>query len=147
MDELFEQYNKLEIEKNNKTTHDLEIENQILFEIAKTSLLYIRAQKIAESDIPNGSGVPVIDVNQKILEKAYNDYCVQHNEEPNEPLWLEWLERPEYNPIEEYVVAARTQFARTKNGWGKEKVRKDLARFKSIEYQTIKYLKKLHGMN
>ena len=143
--ELFEAYAALNINAEDKSINELKKENLILIEIAKTTLLYIRSQEIIESEVPTGAGSPPNNKNQEILEDAYNAYWDKYEKAPNEPEWLNWLEKPEYDPIKKYIVAAETQFARTKNGWGKEKVRKDLAKFKSMKYQIMKLLEKIHS--
>lgn len=144
LSELFHAYSELDTEAVEKSIDALEKENLLLFEIAKTALLYIRTQEIIETEVSTGGGSPVVDKNQEILEDAYNAYWEEYKKAPNEPEWLDWLERPEYDPIKKYIVAAETQFARTKNGWGKEKVRKDLAKFKSVKHQMLRLLEKIH---
>ena len=143
--ELFDAYSELDIDVIDKSIDALKKENLLLFEIAKITLLYIHTQEIIESEIPTGAGSPVIDENQEILERAYNEYWEKYEKAPNEPQWFDWLERSEYDPIKNYIVAAETKFGRTKNGWGKEKVRKDLAKFKSMKYQIMKLLEKIHS--
>jgi hypothetical protein len=142
---LLDKYSALNIDVENKSVEDLQKENLYLLEIAKHSLLYIRTMEIIDTEIPTGGGAPAIDENQNILEKAFNEFWEQFGEPPNEPQWLSWIEKDEYKPIKNYIVAANTKFARTKNGWGKEKVRKDLAKFKSTEFQLRKLLEKIHG--
>lgn len=145
LSELFDAYLLLQKDTNKNSINSLKKENRLLYEIAKTTLLYIRAVEIAETKIPNGAGMPTIDLNQEILENAYNEYWDLYKRAPTEPEWYKWLEQEKYKPKKEYVVAANTQFTRTKNGWGKSKVKKDLAKFNSIEFQMWRLLEKIHG--
>ena len=145
LSELFNAYAEIDDEVD-KSIEDLKEENFLLFEIAKTTLLFIRAQEIIESEISTGAGLPAIDENQEILKRAYADYWENYEKAPDEPQWFNWLERTEYDPAKKYIVAAETQFARTKNGWGKEKVRKDLAKFKSMKFQIMELLEEIYGM-
>jgi len=147
LSELFDAYLLLQNDTNRNSIDGLKKENHLLYEIAKTTLLFIRAVEIAESEIPNGAGAPTIDQNQEILESAYNKYWDLYERAPTEPEWYAWLEQEKYNPKEKYIVAANTRFTRTKNGWGKAKVKKDLAKFKSIEFQMWRLLEKIHSTN
>ena len=114
--ELFDAYSELDTDPVDKSIDALKKENLLLFEFPKITLLYIRTQEIIESEIPTGAGSPVIDENQEILERAYNEYWEKYEKAPNKPQWFDWLERSEYDPIKNYIVAAETKFARTKNG-------------------------------
>lgn len=129
---------------NEESTSDLKESNQVLREIISELFRYLRVTEIIE-ELPTNQGNKSDDKNQQILEAAFDDYCENHNCEPNEPEWYEWLENERYNPNVKSIVAADNKFHKTKNGWGKEKVRKDLARFKSIEYKIMKELSMVHG--
>jgi hypothetical protein len=140
---LLERSLELDLTNENSKSH-LEKSNQVLREIISELFKHLRVSEIIE-ELPTKQGNKSNDKNQQILEKAYEDYWEHHNCEPNEPEWYRWLENECYNPNLKSIVAANTQFHKTSNGWGKEKVRKDLAKFKSIEYKIMQELNKIHG--
>jgi hypothetical protein len=129
---------------NEDSTLHLKKSNQVLREIISELFKYLRVTEIIE-ELPTNQGNKSDDKNQQILEAAFDDYWEHHNCEPNEPEWYEWLENERYNPNIKSIVAVNNKFHKTRNGWGKEKIRKDLARFKSIEYKIMKELSKVYG--
>jgi len=129
----------------NSTKHLLQ-SNKVLREIISEFFKFLTVSQIIE-DMPTKQGNKPNDQNQQILEKAFEEYYDNYNREPNEPEWYEWIEQERYNPFIKSIVAANNKFSKTKNGWGKEKARKDLAKFKSIEYKIMKTLAKIHGID
>lgn len=135
----------LELDSTNESSKShLEQSNQILREVISELFKYLRVLEIID-ELPTNRGNKSHDKNQDILEKAFEDYWEHHKCEPNEPEWYKWLEKECYAPDKKSVVAANTKHNKTNNGWGKEKVRKDLAKFKSIEYKIMKELNKVYG--
>ena len=72
LSELFHAYSELDTEAVEKSIDALEKENLLLFEIAKTALLYIRTQEIIETEVSTGGGSPVSDVLKLAIPSAIN---------------------------------------------------------------------------
>lgn len=142
---LLEKSLELEIQNDNSVKQLMEL-NQNLKLIIADLFQFIKVTKIIEQQ-PTNQGNKTNDENQIILEKAFEDFFNQHKREPNESEWYSWLEQDCYNPYIKSIVAENNKFSKTKNGWGKEKLRKDLAKFKTLDFKIMKLLKTIHSTN